>query len=141
MTTVSDLQPHVIYTIRVQAFTSRGPGPLSAPVQVKTQQGVPSQPTNLRAVATSSQTVQLNWKRPSHADGTIIGYEIYYNDTFTQQEDSKPIPDVESYTLGDLNPDTLYFVWVAAKSRKGEGAATPPIPVKTEQYGIYIIIF
>lgn len=39
LTTISDLTPHTIYTIRVQAFTSVGPGPLSEPVLVKTQQG------------------------------------------------------------------------------------------------------
>ncbi|GFW65029.1 tyrosine-protein phosphatase Lar [Trichonephila clavipes] len=39
LTTISDMKTHAIYTIRVQAFTSRGPGPLSAPIQVKTQQG------------------------------------------------------------------------------------------------------
>lgn len=39
LTTISELTPHTVYTIRVQAFTSVGPGPLSGPVQVKTQQG------------------------------------------------------------------------------------------------------
>jgi hypothetical protein len=39
LTTVSELVPHTIYTVRVQAFTSVGPGPLSVPVLVKTQQG------------------------------------------------------------------------------------------------------
>lgn len=39
MTTISELTPHAIYTIRVQAFTSMGAGPLSNPVQVKAQQG------------------------------------------------------------------------------------------------------
>lgn len=39
LTTISELTPHTIYTIRVQAHTSVGPGPLSAPVHVKTQQG------------------------------------------------------------------------------------------------------
>lgn len=39
LTTISELTPHTIYTIRVQAFTSVGPGPLSGPVLVKTQQG------------------------------------------------------------------------------------------------------
>ena len=135
LTTISDLQPHMIYTIRVQAFTTRGAGPLSAPVQVKTQQGVPSQPSNLRASAISSTAVQLNWQKPSHVGEAIIGYEIYWNDTFSNREDKRAIPDVESYTLGELSPDTLYYVWVAAKSRRGEGAATPPIPVKTEQFG------
>lgn len=39
LTTISELTPHTIYTIRVQAMTSVGPGPLSPPVHVKTQQG------------------------------------------------------------------------------------------------------
>lgn len=39
LTTINELTPLSIYTIRVQAFTSVGPGPLSTPVQVKMQQG------------------------------------------------------------------------------------------------------
>jgi len=39
LTTISDLTPHAIYTVRVQAFTSVGAGPLSPPVQVKMKQG------------------------------------------------------------------------------------------------------
>ena len=34
LTTVSDLVPHTIYTIRVEAYTAIGPGPPSPPVQV-----------------------------------------------------------------------------------------------------------
>ncbi|UYV73143.1 PTPRD [Cordylochernes scorpioides] len=128
LTTISDLTPHTIYTIRIQAFTSRGPGPLSAPVQVKTQQGVPSQPTNLRVVATSSTTVQVSWTQPSHSGEKVVGYEVYWNDTFTQQQYSHPVEEAQtSHLLENLYPDTLYFVWVSAKSRAGEGAATPPV--------------
>lgn len=29
----------------------------------------------------------------------------------------------------------MYQVWIAAKSKRGEGATTPPIVVRTEQYG------
>lgn len=137
LTTISDLQELSIYSIRVQAHTSRGAGPMSPPVQVKTQQGVPSQPLNLMATSTSATTVQLNWNKPSHTGESIIGYEVFWNDTFTNQEYKRAIPEVETYTLGELYPDTLYYVWVAAKSRRGEGASTPPIPVKTDQYGIY----
>ena len=36
LTTISDLTPHTIYTIRVEAYTAIGPGPPSAPVQVGT---------------------------------------------------------------------------------------------------------
>ena len=34
LTTISDLTPHTIYTIRVEAYTAVGPGPPSQPVQV-----------------------------------------------------------------------------------------------------------
>nr|XP_046909116.1 tyrosine-protein phosphatase Lar-like isoform X4 [Dermatophagoides farinae] len=134
LTTISDLQAQSIYSIRVQAFTTRGAGPLSPPVQVKTQQGVPSQPLNLLATSISATSVQLTWNKPSHTGESIIGYEIYWNDTFTNQEYKRAVPVVETYKLTDLYPDTLYYIWIAAKSRRGEGAATPPIPVKTDQY-------
>jgi len=39
LTTISELTPHSIYTIRVQTLTNVGPGPLSPAVLVKTQQG------------------------------------------------------------------------------------------------------
>lgn len=39
LTTISELTPLAIYTVRVQAFTSMGAGPMSNPVKVKTQQG------------------------------------------------------------------------------------------------------
>lgn len=35
-----------------------------------------------------------------------------------------------------LYPDTLYYIWLAARSQRGEGATTPPIPVRTKQYGM-----
>ena len=35
LTTISDLTPHTIYTIRVEAYTAIGPGPPSPPVQVR----------------------------------------------------------------------------------------------------------
>jgi netrin-G3 ligand len=84
LTTISDLTPHTIYTIRVQAETSVGGGPLSTPVQVKTQQGVPSQPTGLRAIDVSATSVSLEWARPHHTGESVNSYELYWNDTFTK---------------------------------------------------------
>lgn len=50
------------------------------------------------------------------------------------------IANTETYKLNDLYPDTLYYIWLAARSQRGEGATTPPIPVRTKQYGkIWIV--
>lgn len=101
LTTVSELIPHTIYTIRVEAYTAIGPGPPSPPVQVsflisktkafstkiflkvKTQQGVPSQPSNLRVVESRATSITLAWEQPSHSGDNIVSYELYWNDTFS----------------------------------------------------------
>ncbi|CAG2054332.1 unnamed protein product, partial [Timema podura] len=135
LTTISELTPHTIYTIKVQAFTSVGPGPLSLPVLVKTQQGVPSQPSNLRASEVGETSVTLTWSRPSHSGENIISYELYWNDTYAKERHHRRITITESYSLTGLYPNTLYYVWLAARSQRGEGATTPPIPIRTKQYG------
>ena len=43
-------------------------------------------------------------------------------------------PPVTQYTLDGLYPNSLYQIWVAAKSKRGEGATTPALSVRTEQY-------
>jgi receptor-type tyrosine-protein phosphatase F len=134
LTTINELTPHTIYTIRVQAFTSVGPGPLSAPVHVKTQQGVPSQPSNLMASDIGETAVTLQWSKPTHSGENIVNYELYWNDTYAKEKHHRRIPISESYTLTGLYPNTLYYVWLAARSQRGEGATTPPIPVRTKQY-------
>ena len=70
---------------RVEAYTAIGPGPPSPPVQVKTQQGVPSQPSNLRAGEVRATSVRLSWDRPSHSGENIVSYELYWNDTFANE--------------------------------------------------------
>ena len=54
---------------------------------------------------------------------------------FLQHENHRSLPVSNEYTLDGLYPNTLYHVWLAAKSKRGEGAATPPIATRTEQYG------
>ncbi|XP_026300847.1 tyrosine-protein phosphatase Lar isoform X15 [Apis mellifera] len=134
LTTISDLDTHTIYTIRVQALTSVGPGPLSTPVQIKTQQGVPSQPEMLTAIDIGETTVTLQWNKPIHSAENILSYELYWNDTYAQEKHHRRIPVTENYTLTGLYPNTLYYVWLAARSQRGEGATTIPYPVRTKQY-------
>ncbi|KAK6630706.1 hypothetical protein RUM44_002875 [Polyplax serrata] len=135
LTTISGLTPLTTYTIRVQAFTSVGPGPLSTPALVKTQQGVPSQPINLRVTDFDETSATLQWGRPVHSSENIVSYELYWNDTYANEKHHTAIPAAESYTLNELYPNTLYYVWLAARNQRGEGATTPPIPFRTKQYG------
>ena len=54
-----------------------------------------------------------------------------------QTEKHRSLNLTRQYTLEGLYPNTLYYIWLSAKSSKGEGAHTTPIKVTTEQYGKY----
>ncbi|ODN02995.1 Tyrosine-protein phosphatase Lar [Orchesella cincta] len=134
MSQIHDLIPRMIYTIRVQAYTAIGPGPVSAPIQAKTEQGVPGQPRQFRVTHVTPTSATLEWSKPNHIGDNIVGYELYWNDTFSKETSHRSISVGEQYVVTNLYPNTVYFMWLAAKSRKGEGAPTPPILVRTEQY-------
>jgi hypothetical protein len=52
-----------------------------------------------------------------------------------QEKHHRRIPISETYTLAGLYPNTLYYVWLAARSQRGEGATTSPTPIRTKPYG------
>jgi len=52
-------------------------------LKVKTQQGVPSQPSDLRVTDVRATSVKLQWEQPAHSGENIVSYELYWNDTFT----------------------------------------------------------
>lgn len=103
--------------------------------------GVPSQPDGLRASDVGETTVTLQWSRPQHSSENIVDYELYWDDTYAKEEHHRRIPISETYTLSGLYPNTLYYIWLAARSQRGEGASTPKIPVRTKQYGRGLKIF
>lgn len=51
-----------------------------------------------------------------------------------QRQEQQNIPEGESYTLENLQPNTVYNLWLAARSQRGEGASTAPISVRTEEH-------
>lgn len=122
LTTISELTPLTVYTIKVQGFTSVGPGPLSPPVQIKTQQGgkndrrsysqsvsnildeivdvsVPSQPRDLRATEIGESKITLEWNKPSHSGESITGYDLMWNDTYSKVEYARLIRPIFANAL------------------------------------------
>lgn len=84
ITTIHELIPRTIYTIRVQAYTAIGPGPVSMAIQAKTEQGVPGQPRDFRLTSVTPTAATLEWKLPFHVGDNVVGYELYWNDTFSK---------------------------------------------------------
>ncbi|RLV90958.1 hypothetical protein DV515_00014267 [Chloebia gouldiae] len=131
LTTVGSLLEDETYTVRVLAFTSVGDGPLSDPIQVKTQQGVPGQPMNFRAEAKTETSIVLSWSPPRQE--IIVKYELLYKEGDHSKEVLKNFEPTTSFTVEGLKPNTEYVFRLAARSALGLGAFTPEVRERTLQ--------
>lgn len=92
---------------------------------------VPTAPTGLTAVGTSSSSTVLSWNASSvPGNGVVTGYTIFENDhqiaTITGT----------SYTVANLAANTTYTFSVAALDAAGSSAEANPISVHTAALGV-----
>ncbi|XP_039985705.1 protein tyrosine phosphatase receptor type Fa isoform X4 [Xiphias gladius] len=132
LTTISGLTTDITYSLRVLGFTSVGDGPPSDVLQIKTQQGVPAQPSGFEAEAELDSRIMLSWLWP--VQEPIISFELLYweanNPTDKHRVTFNP---AGSYAVDGLKPDTLYMFSLAAQSEMGLGVFTQPIEARTAQ--------
>ncbi|XP_060038056.1 receptor-type tyrosine-protein phosphatase S [Erinaceus europaeus] len=129
LTTVGSLLEDETYTVRVLAFTSVGDGPLSEPIQVKTQQGVPGQPMNFRAEAKSETSISLSWSPPRQE--TVTKYELVFREGDAGTEIHRTFDPATAFEVDGLKPNTEYTFRLAARSVQGVGAFTSPLRQRT----------
>ncbi|XP_071216915.1 receptor-type tyrosine-protein phosphatase F isoform X7 [Salvelinus alpinus] len=131
LTTISGLTTDITYSLRVLGFTSVGDGPPSDVLQVKTQQGVPAQPSSFEAEAELETRIMLTWLWP--VQDTITKYELQYWEANTDNKIHVTFNPAGSYAVEGLKPDTLYLFSLAARSEFGLGVYTQPIEARTAQ--------
>lgn len=69
------------YRIQILAFNPAGDGPRSAPITVKTMQGLPGAPVGLRFGDITMQSLRVEWEPPKKRNGEIVGYIVTYETT------------------------------------------------------------
>ncbi|XP_077955588.1 receptor-type tyrosine-protein phosphatase F isoform X13 [Gasterosteus aculeatus] len=131
LTTISGLTPDITYSLRVLGFTSVGDGPASDVLQVKTQQGVPAQPSSFQAEAELDSRIMLKWLWP--VQDPITKYELQYWEAGSENKIPVTFNPAGSYAVEGLKPDTLYHFSLAARSEMGLGVFTQPIEARTAQ--------
>ncbi|XP_053738726.1 receptor-type tyrosine-protein phosphatase F isoform X6 [Synchiropus splendidus] len=131
LTTISGLTPDITYSLRVLGFTSVGDGPPSDILQVKTQQGVPAQPSSFEAEAELDTCIRLTWLWP--VQDPITKYELQYWEAGSDHKEHVTFDPVGTYAVERLKPDTLYRFSLAARSEMGLGVYTQPIEARTAQ--------
>ncbi|XP_054870169.1 receptor-type tyrosine-protein phosphatase F isoform X13 [Amphiprion ocellaris] len=131
LTTISGLTPDITYSLRVLGFTSVGDGPPSDILQVKTQQGVPAQPSSFEAEAELDTRIVLTWLWP--VQDPITKYELQFWEAGSENKIHRTFNPAGSYAVEGLKPDTLYRFSLAARSEMGLGVYTQPIEARTAQ--------
>ncbi|XP_041658541.1 receptor-type tyrosine-protein phosphatase F isoform X7 [Cheilinus undulatus] len=131
LTTISGLTPDITYSLRVLGFTSVGDGPPSDILQVKTQQGVPAQPSSFEAEAELDTQIMLTWLWP--VQDPITKYELQYWEAGSENKIHVTFNPAGSYAVVGLKPNTVYYFSLAARSEMGLGVYTQPIEARTAQ--------
>lgn len=75
------------YRVQLLAFNPAGDGPRSAPITVKTLQGLPGPPGTLNFTEITMQSLRVSWNPPRRKNGEILGYIVTYETT--EENDSK----------------------------------------------------
>ena len=72
------LEMYTNYSISILAFNPAGEGPRSDPVSVKTLQGIPEPPVDLKFNEITMNTLKVSWDPPVKPNGEILGYVVAY---------------------------------------------------------------
>ena len=82
------------YSISILAFNPAGDGPRTEWTTVKTLEGLPGKPSNLRFTEITMNTLKVEWDDPLKPNGEIVGYLVTYETSEQDEsEHNSPIYD------------------------------------------------
>ncbi|XP_037028858.1 protein sidekick isoform X5 [Bradysia coprophila] len=107
------------YRIQILAFNPAGDGPRSAPLVVKTLQGLPGPPGALQFSEITMQSLKVSWDPPKKRNGEILGYIVTYETTEENDKFSKQVKQKVSGTqliIQNLEEEVTYTFTVRAQT-------------------------
>jgi protein sidekick len=113
------LDKYTEYRIQILAFNPAGDGPRSRPITVKTLQGLPGPPVNLRFSEITMNSLVVSWDSPKKRNGDIIGYIVTYETTEENERFSKQVKQKVTTTdlqLQSLEEEITYTFTVRAQT-------------------------
>ncbi len=142
--TISELLPFTSYDCYVTASTIGGESEPSNNDSARTDEDIPTIPTNFIDLEITAISVTLEWNRPDTPNGEITEYLLEYSNTSLDQPLMISIPvtynrtideyNVTSITVDDLNEFTMYTFNISAITGGGTGA-TATIDNTTSEAG------
>ncbi|XP_035218182.1 receptor-type tyrosine-protein phosphatase S-like [Stegodyphus dumicola] len=116
-----NLMPYTLYSVRVRAFTDDIDGNWTEPIKVRTEIGVPSQPSIQRA-SSNHDSIWVEWLKPEHLNGPNVTYIVIWKDGNVQLGSKKT--NETSFRILGLKSFTHYIIQVCAVNGAGKGQCT-----------------
>ncbi|XP_055601340.1 protein sidekick isoform X2 [Uranotaenia lowii] len=113
------LDKYTEYRIQILAFNPAGDGPRSAPITVKTLQGLPGAPIGLSFSDITMNSLKVSWDAPKKRNGEILGYIVTYETTEDNEKFSKQVKQKVSGTsliIQNLEEEVTYTFTVRAQT-------------------------
>ncbi|XP_077121613.1 phosphatidylinositol phosphatase PTPRQ [Ranitomeya variabilis] len=112
-----NLEPFKTYLVSMSAFTKVGNGnEFSNTVNFTTEESAPDAIQHIHCVATSWQSILVQWDPPLRPNGIITHYSLSFQSVTTLVLSTDTV-----YTFRDLLSNTTYFFTVTAANSAGEG--------------------
>ncbi|XP_069830095.1 phosphatidylinositol phosphatase PTPRQ isoform X3 [Dendropsophus ebraccatus] len=114
---LTNLEPFKTYSASMSAYTKVGNGnQLSNSISFSTTESAPDSVQNIHCVATSWQSILVQWDPPLRPNGIITHYILIF-----QSVNTSLLPTDTVYTFRDLFSNTTYSFTVKAANSAGEG--------------------
>ncbi|CAG9821930.1 unnamed protein product, partial [Phaedon cochleariae] len=113
------LDKYTEYRIEILAFNPAGDGPRSQSIRVKTLQGLPSAPANLRFNDITMNSLVVAWDPPKKRNGDILSYIVTYETTEENERFSKQVKQKVTATflqIQSLEEEITYTFRVKAQT-------------------------
>ncbi|KFM60835.1 Phosphotidylinositol phosphatase PTPRQ, partial [Stegodyphus mimosarum] len=116
-----NLMPYTLYSVRVRAFADDTDGNWTEPIKIRTEIGVPSQPSIKRA-SSNHDSIWVEWLKPEFPNGPNVTYIVIWKDDNVQLGLRKT--NETSVKILGLKSFTHYFIQVCAVNAAGIGQCT-----------------
>ncbi|KAJ8264874.1 hypothetical protein COCON_G00139730 [Conger conger] len=123
---ISELLAHTQYTFEIQAVngvSDQSPhSPHFSPVNITTNQAVPSAVSIMHQVSRTVDSITLSWSQPDQPNGVILDYELqHYEKDQTDYNSSTVRSLTNTAVVRGLRPGAIYVFQVRARTVAGFG--------------------
>ncbi|XP_054712416.1 cell adhesion molecule Dscam2-like [Uloborus diversus] len=129
---IQDLNRYTEYSIVVQSYNSRGAGPPSDEVIVRTLEFDRPNPPIMRTYSATAKSVKLSWDPKNNPNAPVSGYLLFHRMDGNQWQETQLTGDRSVHTLKDLQCGTSYSFYLVAYNAAGRGNNSEAISAKTD---------